>query len=167
MCSSQSAASPSIWTAACIALGSNMGDKKAFLDAAVDAIRSDSHFREVIVSSYIETAPYGGVEQDDFLNAALICQTSFSPHALLDFLHAVENASGRVRTIRWGPRTLDLDILLYGDTVLQDPDLIIPHVEMHKRDFVLRPLVEIAPDAVHPVLKKTVRELFCQLKDLL
>ena len=145
---------------ACIALGSNLGDKKAFLDAAIASIRSDSHFRALSVSSFIQTAPYGGVEQDDFLNAALVCQTSFSPHELLDYLHRLENAAGRVRTIHWGPRTLDLDILLYGDTILNDPDLIIPHVEMHKRDFVLRPLVQVAPDAVHPLLKKTVRQLF-------
>lgn len=144
---------------ACIALGSNMGDKKAYLDQAADALDKlpGSHVRKV--SSYLVTAPYGGVEQDDFLNAALLLETTLNPQTLLEELHRIEQAANRKRIVRWGPRTLDLDILLYDDLVMSEENLIIPHVEMHKRDFVLLPLCEIAPYMRHPILEKTVEEL--------
>jgi len=153
------------WHTAAIALGSNLGDKKAYLEGALSSIKNNLHFRSVRVSDFIETEPYGGVEQDNFLNGALVCQTDLDPHQLLDYLHLLEQAAHRQRLVHWGPRTLDLDILLYDDLILNDEDLIIPHMEMHKRDFVLAPLSQIAPDFVHPVLKKTVSQLLASLKN--
>ena len=147
------------WHRAYIALGSNMGDKQGYLDFAVESLGKRHDCRVKRVSSYLVTAPYGGVEQDDFLNGALELETLLEPRELLDALHEIEQAANRVREIHWGPRTLDLDILLYDDLVLDEPDLQIPHVEMHKRDFVLTPLAEIAPWVRHPLTKKTVAEM--------
>lgn len=142
-----------------IALGSNLGDKKAYLDFAVQKLNQMRGCRVEKVSSYIVTKPYGGVEQDDFLNACLSLETLFSPEELLIQIHKVEQEAGRERKIHWGPRTLDLDILLYDDCTVETDKLLIPHAEMHKRDFVLRPLSEIAPYVRHPISKKTVSEL--------
>lgn len=147
------------WHTAYIALGSNLGDKKAYLDGAVQALDQVRGCQVKKVSSYLVTAPYGGVEQDDFLNGCLELKTFLPPHELLDRLHDIEQAAHRERLVHWGPRTLDLDILLYDDLVLDDEDLIIPHAEMHLRDFVLRPLEEIAPLRRHPVLGETVAAL--------
>lgn len=151
------------WHRAYIALGSNLGDKKAYLDQAIKALKQHKECRVQRVSSYLVTEPYGGVEQDDFLNACLSLDTLLSPEELLDLLHEIEQAAHRERLIHWGPRTLDLDILLYDNEVLETEDLIIPHVEMHKRDFVLKPLAEIAPNKRHPILGKTIGELAAQL----
>lgn len=152
------------WHTAYIALGSNLGDKKAYLDGAVQALRDDADMRLRAVSDYIVTAPYGGVAQDDFLNAVLCVRTLLPPHALLDRLHEIEQAAKRERLVHWGPRTLDLDILFYDDTVMADETLHIPHPEIPKRDFVLRPLAQIAPYFVHPVYRRTVTELLEQLE---
>lgn len=151
------------WHTAYIALGSNMGDKKAYLDKAVSALSRHPDCQVVKVSDYITTAPYGGVEQDDFLNGALELRTLLPPQELLELLHELEAAAHRERTVRWGPRTLDLDILLYDDLVLDTPDLHIPHIEMHLRDFVLAPMAQIAPHIRHPLLGKTVEEMKKQL----
>ncbi len=107
----------------------------------------------------METKPYGDVEQDDFLNGAAEIDTLYEPHELLDKIHETENKGGRERTVKWGPRTIDLDILLYDHQILTDKDLMIPHPEMHKRMFVLKPLESIAPWAEHPVFKETVSVL--------
>ena len=116
-------------------------------------------------SSYLVTKPYGGVEQDDFLNACVELETLLPPAELLERLHEIEQAAHRERLIRWGPRTLDLDILLYDDLILETGDLVIPHVEMHLRDFVLRPLREIAPHKRHPDFQKTITQLAEALED--
>ncbi len=147
------------WHTAYLALGSNMGDKKAYLDGAVQALRGDCDMRLGAVSDYIVTEPYGGVEQDDFLNACLCVRTLLPPHALLDRLHEIEQAAGRERLVHWGPRTLDLDILFYDDMIYSDDTLNLPHPEIPKRGFVLRPLVQIAPYLVHPVYRRTMTEL--------
>lgn len=147
------------WHRAYIALGSNMGDKKGYLDMAVSRLDSLPGCRVARVSDYIVTEPYGGVEQDEFLNGALELHTLLEPKELLEVLHSIESEANRKREVRWGPRTLDLDILLYDDLVYDSEDLTIPHVEMHKRDFVLTPLAQIAPWVRHPLLKKSVQEL--------
>ena len=147
------------WHTAYIALGSNMGDRKAYLDGAVEALRNDSSMRVEAVSDYLVTEPYGGVEQEDFLNAVLRVQTLLPPHELLDALHAIEQAANRERIIHWGPRTLDLDILFYDDLVYSDGVLNVPHPEIPKRTFVLQPMVQIAPFFVHPVYQRTMTEL--------
>lgn len=153
------------WHRAYLGLGSNLGDKKAYLDRAVEALNETPGCRVEKVSSYHVTAPYGGVEQDDFLNGCLALDTLLSPQELLERLHEIEAEAHRERTVRWGPRTLDLDILLYDDLVLETDDLILPHVEMHKREFVLKPLEEIAPNKRHPILKQTIAELAAALSD--
>lgn len=153
------------WHRAYLGLGSNLGDKQAYLEQAVKALEEAKGCRVAKVSSYLVTEPYGGVEQDDFLNACLALDTLLSPQELLEQLHVIEQAAHRERLIHWGPRTLDLDILLYDDEILETEDLIIPHVEMHKREFVLKPLSEIAPYKRHPVYQKTVTELLETLTD--
>lgn len=147
------------WHTAYIALGSNMGDTKGYLDMAVRMLRERRDCQVTKVSDYLVTKPYGGVEQDDFLNGALELRTMLEPEELLEALHEIERAANRERKIHWGPRTLDLDILLYDDLILDTPDLNLPHVEMHMRDFVLIPLAQIAPWKRHPLTGKTVEEM--------
>lgn len=146
-----------------IALGSNMGNKKEYLDNAVKAIDCDKKCRVIRVSDYIVTEPYGEVVQDDFLNGALEIETLYSPHELLKMLNDIEADAHRERLIHWGPRTLDLDILMYDDIIMQTEKLTIPHIDMCNRDFVLRPLSQIAPYVKHPVNGKCIKELFDEL----
>jgi dihydroneopterin aldolase/2-amino-4-hydroxy-6-hydroxymethyldihydropteridine diphosphokinase len=142
-----------------IALGSNIGDRGAHLDFAKSELEKARGWRIRSASAYIETAPYGFEDQDDFLNGCLELETLLTPHELLELLHDIENNAGRERTMHWGPRTLDLDIIFFDDIVLSDGELRIPHAQMHKREFVLAPLKEIAPSKLHPVFMKTVSEL--------
>lgn len=151
------------WHTAYIALGSNLGDTKKYLDDAISKLNENQNCRVNKVSSYITTSPYGNVEQDDFLNACLELQTLLTPNELLDFLHEIEQQAKRERIIKWGPRTLDLDIIMYDDLIMSEPNLILPHIEMHKRDFVLEPLAQIAPYKRNPVNHKMVIEM---LEDL-
>lgn len=151
------------WHRAYLGLGSNLGDKEAYLNQAVKALDETHGCQVEKVSSYLVTEPYGGVEQDDFLNACLCLKTYLSPEELLRRLHEIEQDAHRERIIRWGPRTLDLDILLYDDLILETEDLILPHMDMENREFVLKPLSEIAPNLRHPILHKTMRQLADQL----
>lgn len=151
------------WHRAYLGMGSNLGDKKGYLDQAVEKIKEDPECVVEKASQYLVTEPYGGVEQDDFLNACMVLRTLLSPEELLDKLHEIEQEAHRERIIHWGPRTLDLDILMYDDLVMESDDLIIPHIEMDKREFVLKPLCEIAPNLRHPILKKTVSQLLAAI----
>ncbi|MCH5264353.1 MAG: 2-amino-4-hydroxy-6-hydroxymethyldihydropteridine diphosphokinase [Lachnospiraceae bacterium] len=147
------------WQTVYLSVGSNMGDKRAHIEKAVEGLKQDEKIRRLVVSSLIETKPYGYTEQEDFLNGAIGLQTLYTPEELLDKIHEIEKEGGRERTLHWGPRTIDLDIVLYGDEVIQTDELTIPHREMHLREFVLSPLAELAPWAKHPVLGYTVSEL--------
>ncbi|MBP3338743.1 MAG: 2-amino-4-hydroxy-6-hydroxymethyldihydropteridine diphosphokinase [Lachnospiraceae bacterium] len=151
------------WHIAYIALGSNMGDKEKYLNDAITMINDDDMCIVNKVSSFIITPPYGYTEQDDFLNGAIKIQTLYSPKMLLSFLQEIEKKANRVRQIHWGPRTLDLDILLYDNLICDDDTLTIPHPELHKRDFVLIPLREISPNCVHPLLNKRINELITEI----
>ena len=151
------------WHTAYLGLGSNLGDKQAYLDGAVKALNETSGCEVERVSTYLVTKPYGGVEQDDFLNACLRLRTLLPPQELLDRMHDIEQAAHRERIVHWGPRTLDLDILLYDDEVLETETLVIPHPELHLREFVLRPMAEIAPWKRHPILGKTMTQLAAEV----
>lgn len=151
------------WHTAYIAFGSNMGDKKKYLDNAIQGLRDMKEIVVEKVSEYLVTEPYGDVEQDEFLNGALRVRTLLSPEELLDRLHVLEQAADRKRIIHWGPRTLDLDILFYDQEIIDMPDLHIPHIDLHNRDFVLVPMNQIAPYLRHPVLNQTISQLLDSL----
>lgn len=153
------------WHRVYLGIGSNLGDREALLNGALDALESREDVRNLRCSTLIETEPYGGVEQDSFLNGAVELDTLLTPEELLKVLHQLEQEAGRVRTVRWGPRTLDLDILLYDQEVVCTPELIIPHADMLNRSFVLGPLAELAPFAVHPLRRQTVQELLRELQE--
>jgi 2-amino-4-hydroxy-6-hydroxymethyldihydropteridine diphosphokinase len=135
---------------AVIGLGANLGDPAAQLRTAIAAIGRIADTRVLAVSSFYRTAPVGYLAQPEFVNAAVAVETTLAPRALLDALQAIEAAAGRERRFKDAPRTLDLDILLYGDRVADEPGLMLPHPRLHERAFALAPLVEIAPDAVVP-----------------
>lgn len=147
-----------------IGLGSNLGDRKATLDAAVALLRETSGITVRALSSFHETTPAGGpAGQGAFLNAAAALDTMLEPEALLRRLREIEERLGRVRTIRWDERTLDLDFLLFGESIIDTPRLTVPHPRMAVRRFVLAPLAEIAPDAVDPLTRRTVADLLDNL----
>lgn len=151
------------WHTAYVAFGSNLGDKKKFLDDGIQGLRDTPSCEVEAVSEYLVTEPYGDVEQDEFLNGVLKLRTLLTPEELLDRLHELEAAANRERIIHWGPRTLDLDILFYDNEIIDTPDLHIPHIDMENRDFVLKPMDEIAPYYRHPVLNKTIHQLLDEL----
>ena len=152
------------WRLVYIACGSNIGDKRAHLSAAVDALLDDKKCKVLRVSDWVETTPYGGVEQADYLNGAMSVETLYTPEELLEVLQRIERAEARERKERWGPRTLDLDILLYEGRVMDTKKLTIPHRDMQNRDFVLKPLAQIAPYERHPVFNKSVLELLSDVE---
>ena len=147
-----------------IAIGSNMGDREGYLAGAVEAMKAHPLMELKKVSRWILTEPYGGVEQDDFLNGAAEIETLMSPRQLLEALHEMENAAGRERNVRWGPRTLDLDILFYDKVLLESEKLVIPHPDLENRRFVLEPMAEIAPAFRHPVTGKSMAALLRELE---
>lgn len=153
------------WHKAYIALGSNMGDKKAFLDGALDSIGKIKGCQLLAISDWIETEAYGGVEQDDFLNGVAAVRTILPPYALLEELQRIEKEAGRERKIHWGPRTLDLDILFYDKLILEEEKLVIPHPDLQNRCFVLDPMMQLAPYYRHPVTGESIKEMWEKLKE--
>ena len=152
------------WHKAYIALGSNIGDREARLQSAVASLREHPLITVRKVSDWIITKPYGGVEQEDFLNGVAEVETLMNPEQLLNALQTMEQAAGRERLVHWGPRTLDLDILFYDKIVVELEHLVIPHPDLENRRFVLEPLAEIAPYLRHPATGKTAMSLLKELK---
>lgn len=155
-----------MWHPVLISFGSNIGNKQKYLEDAFHSIKENKAIKDVKISSIKITKPYGGVEQDDFLNGCMSILTYMEPEVLLEFLNKLELEAGRVRNLRWGPRTLDLDIIFYDEEIIHTEKLIVPHIDMHNRTFVLEPLCEIAPYAYHPILKKTVYQLLEDYKKI-
>ena len=151
------------WHTAYVALGSNLGDREAFLKMGIDGVNAHPFCRVEETAPVYTTTPYGGVKQGEFLNTVMKVRTLLEPEPLLDLLQSLEQKAGRERKVHWGPRTLDLDLLFYDDRILTAPRLIVPHPDMENRDFVLKPLCDIAPGLVHPVSRRTVIAL---LRDL-
>jgi 2-amino-4-hydroxy-6-hydroxymethyldihydropteridine diphosphokinase len=151
-------------TPALIGLGSNLGDRKTILEAAITALAETPGVDVRAVSTFHETSPVGGPEgQGAFLNAAAMLATTLDAEPLLDVLNGVEERAKRVRTVRWGARTLDLDLLLFGESVVRTRRLTIPHPRMALRRFVLAPAHEIAPSAIDPMTTRTIAELLANI----
>lgn len=138
------------WTPAVLALGSNIGDRAAELDRAIEALSAHPDIRVQKTSDWIETAPWGNTDQPPFLNGATLIETLLSPQELLQTIHTIEAAQGRQRLVHWGPRTLDIDIIYYGDLLLATKDLTIPHPLSMERAFVMEPVCAIAPYWIDP-----------------
>ncbi len=162
---------PAEGTVASIALGSNLGDRAANLRGAVEALERHEAVDVLRVSDLLETEPMGPPGQGPYLNAAMIVRTVLEPRDLLDVCLAIERQFGRIRgrpteeEVRWGPRTLDLDLLLFGRRIIDEPGLTVPHPHLHERRFVLEPLVMIGPELVHPLRNATVAEMWSRLME--
>lgn len=152
------------WHEALLAVGSNLGDRETYIETALSALREHPLTQVLAVSDKITTTPYGGVEQEDFLNGAVLLRTLLSPQELLHLMQEEEQKANRVRTVHWGPRTLDLDLILYDDLVMDTQELVIPHPDMQNREFVLKPAAQIAPYYRHPLLHKTIAQLLEELE---
>ncbi|MGL4422167.1 MAG: 2-amino-4-hydroxy-6-hydroxymethyldihydropteridine diphosphokinase, partial [Gemmataceae bacterium] len=149
-----------------LAIGSNLGHRAATLAAALRKLRAEPGIQVLAASQWYETAPVGGPpDQGDYLNGAICVRTEQSPQELLQTILRIEQSLGRIRTVKDAPRTLDLDLLLYDQVILNSPDLVVPHPRLHERAFVLVPLAEIAAEAVHPIFNQTICELLALLPD--
>jgi 2-amino-4-hydroxy-6-hydroxymethyldihydropteridine diphosphokinase len=148
-----------------LGLGSNVGDREEYIEQAIFLLSKTPGIKMRKKSANYETEPEGNSDQPQFLNAAVEIQTMMDPYKLLTVLHETENALGREREVEWGPRTIDLDILLYDGQIVSDDKLQIPHPLLHERLFVLKPLSEIAPNALHPALEKTIMDIYEERKN--
>lgn len=146
-----------------IGLGSNIGDKDSYLEQAINKMGLENNVKITKRSSFIKTKPWGYLEQEDFLNAVIEIETSLEAEELMDLLLEIELDLNRKREIKWGPRTIDLDIIMYDNVISSDEKVILPHPRMHEREFVLKPLNEIAPYLMHPVLNKRIFVLLDEL----
>lgn len=146
-----------------IGLGSNLGDKEYNIKKSIDLIKEKCKILEI--SQLYKTEPVGYKNQDKFLNCAIKIKTELKPIELLGFLQSIEKRLGRIITIKNGPRTIDLDILFYDDKIIKTKNLTIPHSRLHQRLFVLEPLEDISPNFIHPVLRKSIKELVSDLRN--
>ena len=142
-----------------LSLGSSVGDRNGYLDFALEKIINDIHIRNVRESGRIETEPYGGVAKNKFINSAVELETIYSPQELLKVINNIEKEAGRVRNKKWEDRVLDIDIVLFGNEIINDENLTVPHKEMHKREFVLRPLLLLNDALYHPLLGKYLKDI--------
>ena len=147
-----------------VGLGSNLGNRRENLVNAINRIGANTGIQVKDKSGFFETAPVGGPPQPDYVNCAIELETEIEPQTLLKEFNKIERELGRKPGVRWGPRIVDLDILLYGDKIVNDHNLKIPHERMHERTFVLEPLCDISPDIKHPVLRVSVSELLEKLR---
>ncbi|MCW6084502.1 MULTISPECIES: 2-amino-4-hydroxy-6-hydroxymethyldihydropteridine diphosphokinase [Clostridium] len=146
-----------------VAFGSNIGEKENYIKRALEKIE-ERKIKIIKVSPIYETEPYGVLDQDSFLNGVVKIETNLTPENLIKELLLIEKQLDRVRERRWGPRTIDLDIIFYDDLIINKNNLIIPHKDMENREFVLKPLCDIDKNFIHPVLKKSVKQLYDELK---
>lgn len=142
-----------------VAFGSNIGEKENYIKRALEKIE-ERKIKIIKVSPIYETEPYGVLDQDSFLNGVVKIETNLTPENLIKELLLIEKQLDRVRERRWGPRTIDLDIIFYDDLIINKNNLIIPHKDMENREFVLKPLCDIDKNFIHPVLKKSVKQLY-------
>jgi 2-amino-4-hydroxy-6-hydroxymethyldihydropteridine diphosphokinase len=146
-----------------VGIGSNLGDREFLIRKAVEGLRDLPRTSVIQVSSLYDTEPVGEVDQPPFLNAVAWLETELDARSLLWHLLLIEKRMGRVRGKRWGPRSIDLDLLFFGERVIDEPDLKVPHPEAHRRAFVLYPLQELEPDFIHPVTGESIRKLIRKL----
>lgn len=150
---------------ALLAIGANLGDRHAQFERAISALGDDDEISVLTRSTWRETAPTGGAApQPAYLNGALVVETSLEPHALWRRMAAIEESCGRVRTLHWGPRTLDLDLLLYEEYFINDETLTVPHPRLTLRNFVLEPSAEIVPEMVHPMLRRSLAQIWSHVQ---
>ena len=153
------------WHTSYIGIGGNMGDKEKNVKGALELINNSYHTKITKTSKFYETRPVGYLEQEDFLNCAIEVKTLLNPLELVRFLLSIEKEFKRERVIRWGPRTLDLDVLLYDNIISSLEEIILPHPRMQERMFVLEPLCDIAPYVIHPILNKPIIQIKASLKN--
>ncbi len=147
-----------------LGLGSNLGNKQKYITDAIDQISLLENTEVKRASTLITTAPYGKVDQPEFLNCVIEIKTSLDPKLLLKKCLEIEDQLGRIREEKWGPRTIDIDLLICEDKIINSELLVLPHPELHKREFVLISLNELCPELVHPVLKEKIKDIFMEIK---
>ncbi|MCF7858199.1 MAG: 2-amino-4-hydroxy-6-hydroxymethyldihydropteridine diphosphokinase [Candidatus Cloacimonetes bacterium] len=147
-----------------LGIGSNLGKKAVNIRKAIDLISKLPKLKVIRTSTIITTKPFGKINQPDFKNCVLELKTEVSPTSLLKRCLEIEEQLGRIRKEKWGPRIIDIDILLYNDEVIKTKSLILPHPGLHKREFVLISLNELCPDLIHPILKKSIKDFYREIK---